>query len=36
MRPMTSENRRKKTCRPSGTGSEWKDAKGVWHALQTD
>lgn len=32
MRPMTSENRRKKTRRPNGTGSEWKDAKGVWHA----
>lgn len=37
MRPMTSENRRKKTRRPNGTGSEWKDAKGVWHARkQTD
>lgn len=31
MRPMTSENGRKKTRRPNGTGSEWKDAKGVWH-----
>lgn len=37
MRPMTSENGRKKTRRPNGTGSEWKDAKGVWHARkQTD
>lgn len=37
MRPMTSENRGKKTRRPNGTGSEWKDAKGVWHARkQTD
>lgn len=34
---MTSENRGKKTRRPNGTGSEWKDAKGVWHARkQTD
>lgn len=37
MRPMTSENGRKKTRRPNGAGSEWKDAKGVWHARkQTD
>lgn len=38
MRPMaTTDNGKKKTRRPNGTGSEWKDRNGVWHARkQTD
>lgn len=29
---MTSSTRPKTTRRPKGSGSEWKDAKGKWHA----